>query len=45
MSEELKAKIRRVSDEVWHAGNLDALDEITDVNYVHHRPQGNRIKF
>ncbi len=38
MSEELKAKIRRANDEVWHAGNLDALDEITDANYVHHRP-------
>ena len=38
MSEELKAKIYRITDEVWNKGNLDAIDEITDVEYVHHRP-------
>ena len=38
MSEELKATIRRVNDEAWNKGNLDALDELYAADYVYHRP-------
>ena len=36
--EELKGKIRRVNEEVWVQGNLDALDEIYDAGCVLHSP-------
>ncbi len=38
MSEELKAKMRRVIDEAWNKGNLDVLSELYAANYVRHRP-------
>lgn len=36
MSEELKATIRKVIDEAWNKGNLDALNELYAANYVMH---------
>ncbi len=38
MSEELKAKIRRLIDEAWNKGNLDVVDELCAANYVRHQP-------
>jgi predicted ester cyclase len=38
MSEEFKAKFRRVWDEAVNKGNLDALDELYAPNVVVHRP-------
>jgi predicted ester cyclase len=38
MSEELKAKVRRVVDEAWHKGNLDVLSELYAANIVRHQP-------
>ncbi len=37
-TEELKATIRRVNDEAWNKGNLDALDELCDADFVRHKP-------
>jgi predicted ester cyclase len=37
-TEELKATIRRVWDETYNKGNVDALDEIYAANYVRHEP-------
>ena len=36
-TEELKANLRRVHDEAWHKGNLDALDELYAADWVCHR--------
>ena len=36
MSEENKALARRIFEQVWNEGNLDAVDEIIDANYVSH---------
>lgn len=38
MSEDIKAKFRRVVDDAWNKGNLDTLDELHSTNYVEHRP-------
>ena len=38
MSEDIKAKFRRVVDEAWNRGNLEALDELHSSGYVEHRP-------
>ena len=38
MSEELKAKVKRVWEDTINHGNLDALDEIIGPNYVRHQP-------
>lgn len=38
MSEELKASILRVIDEVYNKGNLDVLDELYATGIVRHRP-------
>ncbi len=38
MSEDIKAKFRRVVDEAWNKGNLDTLDELHSSGYVEHRP-------
>ena len=38
MSENIKTKFRRVVDEAWNKGNLDALDELHTADYVEHRP-------
>ena len=37
-TEELKATIRRVNDEAWNKGNLDALDELCAADFVRHKP-------
>jgi predicted ester cyclase len=39
MVEELKARIRRVADEAYNKGNLDALDEAYATNIVRHAPR------
>ena len=36
MSEELKALARRMFEEMWNEGNLDAADELLDASYVAH---------
>lgn len=36
MSEELKAIVRRFAEEIWHKGNLDAIEEFIAPNYVRH---------
>jgi len=36
MSEENKALARRIFEQVWNEGNLDAVDEILDASYVSH---------
>lgn len=33
-----KAVVRRVVDEVWNAGNLDAVDELYAADYIDHTP-------
>ena len=37
MSEDIKAKFRRVVDEAWNKGNLDTLDELHSAEYIEHR--------
>ena len=39
MSEELKGVVRRFAEEIWHKGNLDAIDEFIAPNYVRHTSQ------
>ena len=34
--EENKAIHRRVYEEIWNKGNLSAVDEIIDDNYIYH---------
>lgn len=34
-----KANIRRHCDEIWHAGNLNVVDELIAPNYVFHGPE------
>jgi hypothetical protein len=36
MSEELKAVVRRFGEEIWHKGNLGAIEEFIAPNYVRH---------
>ena len=36
MSEALKAIIRRFTEEIWHKGNLDAIEAFIAPNYVRH---------
>ncbi len=38
MSEELKAKARRIVDEAWHKGNLDVVHELCATSFVRHQP-------
>ena len=38
--EDHKARVRRVWDEVWSTGNVDALDEIADPDIIYHLPPG-----
>jgi steroid delta-isomerase-like uncharacterized protein len=38
MSAELQTKIRRLIDECWNQGDLDALDELYSADIVHHKP-------
>lgn len=38
MSEELSLKVQKIYKEVYNKGNLDALDELIDVNYLRHQP-------
>jgi len=42
MSDELKAKIFEFTEEVWHKGNLDALDDFLATDYVRHTNPGSR---
>lgn len=39
-TEENKALIRRVFEEVWNAGNLDLVDELYHPDYVRHNAAG-----
>ena len=36
MSEELKAVVRRFMEEIWHKGNLDAIEAFIAPNYIRH---------
>jgi predicted ester cyclase len=38
MSEELTLKIRKIYEEVYNEGNLDALDDLIDAKYLRHQP-------
>ena len=38
MSEQNKAVIRRLFEEVWNQGNLSVADELFAPNYTHHDP-------
>lgn len=38
MSEELKTKLKWAWEDAYNQGNLDALDEVIDRNYVRHQP-------
>jgi steroid delta-isomerase-like uncharacterized protein len=38
MSEENKAVVRRLIEEVWNNGNLDAIDELVASDHVDHDP-------
>ena len=38
MSEENKAKFRRMVDEVFAQGKVDVIDELIDPNWVGHNP-------
>jgi len=38
MSEDLETKIRRLTDECWNQGNLDALDALYSADIVRHKP-------
>lgn len=42
--EDQKTKVRRVTDEVYHKGNVNALDEIVATDFVAHQPPGPDIK-
>ena len=37
-TEELKAKIRRLDDEVFNRGNMSIIDEVVAENFVNHDP-------
>jgi len=38
MSEDLTLKIRTIFEKVYNEGNLDALDDLIDANYLRHQP-------
>ncbi len=38
MSEELSLKVEKIYKDVYNKGNLDALDDLIDVNYLRHQP-------
>lgn len=38
MSAELSLKVEKIYKEVYNKGNLDALDDLIDVNYLRHQP-------
>lgn len=38
MSEEIKAKAKRVVEEAWNKGNLDVVGEVYAADVVYHRP-------
>jgi steroid delta-isomerase-like uncharacterized protein len=38
MSEDIKAKFRRVVEQAWNKGNLDTLDELHSPDYIEHNP-------
>ncbi len=42
MSEELKARIMEFGEEIWHKGNLDALEHFIAADYVRHTNPGGR---
>ena len=43
MSEQNKAIINRLYEEVWNKGNLEVIDEIQTTNYVDHGPSSTDI--
>ena len=44
MSEENKTILRRWIEEVWHEGNVDAVDEFVTDTYVRHDPNAPEIR-
>lgn len=38
MSAELSLKVEKIYKDVYNKGNLDALDDLIDVNYLRHQP-------
>lgn len=44
MSEKIKTTMRRILEEVWSKGNLDALDEIYAADVVWHHPNFPDVK-
>ena len=43
-TEENKAKVRRMIEEVWNKGDLAVVDELVPPNYVYHFPGREEIK-
>lgn len=43
-TEETKALMRHVSEEIWNKGNLDLIPEIISPDYVFHPLTGNEVK-
>ncbi len=44
MSEELILKVRKIYEEAYNKGNLDALDDIIDTNYTRHHPPMKKVQ-
>lgn len=44
MSDELKAKVRKIYEEVYNKGNLDVVDEIFDAKYVRNHPPMQKLE-
>lgn len=44
MSEELVIKVRRVYEEAYNKGNLDALNDLIDANYLRHQPPMKKVQ-
>lgn len=44
MSDDLKAKVRKIYEEAYNKGNLDVLDEILDAKYVRQQPPMQKVE-
>ena len=44
MSEEIKAKVRKIYEDAHGKGNLDVLDELVAVDYVRNQPPMKQVQ-